>query len=169
VRYTVNHLFFFLLVRFKQPVPNDKGGTVILVDVFRLRSVVNAMIGRGGKNVFEESMQLPDVFCVNPELKENSDLVSHEDNDWVKAHKSDRKNENDFDVLHPAQPERYGEVVVFTGVMDDVRSPEEAKPVRDIVRPVTEEIKNDIAGDEGPPPQGHSPRDQIVDSDKDQK
>ena len=74
---------------------------------------------------------------MNPELKKYGDLVGYKQNNGMKADQRHGQEEDQLDVLHPAQPERNGKVIVFAGVMRDVRRPPEALLVGDPVCPIT--------------------------------
>jgi hypothetical protein len=54
-------------------------------------------------------------------------------------------------------------------MMDDMGGPKETDPMGDIVRPITAEIKKDIAGDKCPPVKRHTPGQQVIDPYKNDK
>ena len=107
-------LLFLLLVGTEYAVPDNKGGAIILVDVFFLRTMVYTMVRRRRQLIFYPRMELANVFSVDPELKENRDLVRKENDDRMKAHQGYGKKEKDLDVLYPAQPERDRQIKMFT-------------------------------------------------------
>jgi hypothetical protein len=95
---------------------------------------------------------------MHPELKEHSYLAGEEDDHRMKSHQGYGKNKNDLDVLHPAQAKGYGEIEMRARMMNNMRGPEEPHTMRDVVGPVAAEIKKNVAGDQCPPVEGHSPR-----------
>lgn len=127
--------------------------------------MVNAMVRRCRKQVFKQRRKFPDVFRVHPKLEEDRHLVGHKEDDWMKSHEGNGQKKDNFQVLHPAQPERDAQVVVFPGMMRHVCGPPKSLAVRNVVRPVAEEVEQDVAGNERPPIQFHSPGHQVVDPD----
>src|SRR5690606_23004903 len=65
----INDLLLFRLVCPENTIPYDKCGSIILVDVFLLRAVVDAVVRRRCENVFNNRMELSNVLSVYPELK----------------------------------------------------------------------------------------------------
>ena len=128
--------------------------------------MVHAVIRRGCEDVFNHRMKFANIFRVHPELEQYRDLVGDKNDHRMEAKKRDRKKKNDFDVLYPAETERYGEVVILSGVMRHVSRPPEALTMGDIVGPVTAQIEKDVAGNEGPPVQFHPPWDLVIDPDE---
>ena len=70
----VDRLLIFFLKGSKHAIPENKGGTVVFVDVALVDSVVYPMMGWGGKEVLDGLRQFLDEFGVNPELIKRFDL-----------------------------------------------------------------------------------------------
>ena len=103
VRNAINRFFIFYLEGAEHPVPYDKGGAVVLVDVFLLRAMVNPVVGRCSEDIVDNGMYFSNVFCMHPELKKHGYLVGDEYNDRVESQERYREKEYDLDILHPAQ------------------------------------------------------------------
>lgn len=86
----------------KQPVPDNKCGTVVFVQIMLITAVVHTVMGRSGENVFNRCRKLFDIFCMKPKLVQYCDLMTHEECKRIEAYHDHWNKENEFDMLGPA-------------------------------------------------------------------
>ena len=108
---SVNWNFIFGLKRAENSIPNNKSGTIVLVNVPVIGCMVYPVMGWGGKEELNEARKLNYVFSMYPELIKHLNLVADKKHDGVESSNDHRQEENDLDILGPAQSERNGKVV----------------------------------------------------------
>jgi hypothetical protein len=94
---------------------------------------------------------------MNPELKEDSNLVNNEYDYRMKTHEGHREKKYELEMLHPTQAKGDCEVIILARMVPHVGGPEKPLAVRDGMSPIAAQVKNDVAGEKGPPIQFHSP------------
>src|SRR3546814_791449 len=102
---SIGGCFFFFHEGSEYPVPDDKGGTVVLIQVFLVTGVVDAVMRWCGEDVFNEGRELSDILCVDPELIQDGHLVANEEDKRIKPNHNHRYKEDKLDVLRPAEAE----------------------------------------------------------------
>jgi hypothetical protein len=102
-------------------------------------------------------MEAANVLRVDPELKEDGNLIGDENDYWMEPDENYWKKKNNFEILNPAKSERYCKIIVFTGVVNNMCGPEDSQVVRNSVSPIATEIENNIARDKCPPLKFHPP------------
>lgn len=151
----VGGLFFFFLEGTKHPVPNDKGGSIVFVQVVFITGMVYPVVGGGDKNVFYGRRQFFDVLCMDPELIQYAGLMTNKEHERIKTHKDGRDEKDELDMLCPAQAEGDREIVFLGVVMGDMGGPPKSLFMGYPVRPVVAKVDGDKAKHKGPPGDGN--------------
>jgi len=73
-----------------------------------------------------------------------------------------REHKYNFEILHPTQPKRSGEVEVFSRMVYHMGSPPKPLMVRHVMCPIAAKIIKNIAWQKGPPTKNHAPGQQVV-------
>ena len=103
---------------------------------------MHTVIGGCREDILNEAWKFPNIFGVNPELKKYCDLIGNKKYDRMKSKQWYRKQEDNFQVLNPAQSECHGQIVMFSRMVRHMRRPPEPLTVWYIMRPIAAKIKN---------------------------
>jgi len=143
-------------------IPDDKGGTVISIQVMIVFGMMHAVMRGRGKNILNRSGQLVNHFRVNPELVKHGNLVTNKEHHRMKARHGHRQKEQNLKALHPRKPKRNRKIVLLRGMMRNVRGPPNTLLMGNAMRPVPAEIKEDKTERERPPGVRNTPRHHII-------
>src|SRR5690606_33419561 len=110
----VSRFFLFRLESAEHAIPNDQRSRVVLVNVFGIASVMDAMMRGCVKNEFYPSGKFADGFRVDPELIQGVEGGDEHEVERLKSKQRNRQVERKRPYhLQRTLPQGYGKVVFF--------------------------------------------------------
>src|SRR5690606_3762448 len=158
---SVMRQFLFLCKSTENPVPDNKSGTVIFIQVLFVGSVMQPVVRGRSENIFDRGRKLLDVLGMDPELIKPRHLMADKKNKGVESDHDHRNEKDKLDMLGPAEPERYRKVIFFRIVVSHMGCPPEALFMGYPVCPITDQIQQNKTGDKRPPSGRNFPRYQV--------
>lgn len=121
-------------------VPDDEEHAHVLIEVFGIGGVVDAVMRWGDKDVFQPAHFI-DEFGVNEYAPDLGGGVHENDVHGFEAQEGEGYEVYEaIERLKDGGPESYGKIEMFGGVVGDVDGPEQADLVVPAVEPVIEEV-----------------------------